>query len=115
MKMKYEFSVRMQQRHLKAIVGSAAQALPSGHGGGLVGKRCLQDSGAGLVAEGQTLPEGCGCGLVGKRCLLDTGAACWRQRKRCLQDTDAGFKAGLEVKDGERKEGDSPVSAVLRV
>ena len=49
--MKYEFSVCMQQRHLKAIVGSAAQALPSGHGGGLVGKRCLLDTGAALWAS----------------------------------------------------------------
>ena len=75
--MKYELQVRMQQRHLKAIVGSAAQALPwgarsaaqalpSGHGGG-------------LLAEGQALPSGHGSGLVGKRCLQDTGADCWRK------------------------------------
>ena len=50
MKQKYEFSVRMQQRHLKAIVGSAAQALPSGHGSGL---------------GGQALPSGHGGGLQG--------------------------------------------------
>ncbi len=61
--MKYEFQVRMQQRHhLKAIVrsaaqalpwgaGSAAQALPSGHGGG-------------LLAEGQALPSGHGAGWM---------------------------------------------------
>ena len=49
----------------------------------------------------------------GKRYQKDADAAL--EGKRCLQDTDAGFKAGLEVKDGERKEGDSPVSAVLRV
>ena len=81
--MKYEFQVRMQQRHLKAIVrsaaqalpwgaGSAAQALPSGHGGG-------------LLAEGQALPSGHGRvsaafrtrgGLDGKRCLQDTGPDC---------------------------------------
>ena len=72
MKQKYEFSVRMQQRHLKAIVGSAAQALPSGHGSGLGGKRCLQDTGA---------------GLGGKHCLQDTGAglvasAAFRTRER---------------------------------
>lgn len=59
--MKYELQVRMQQRHLKAIVGSAAQALPwgarsaaqalpSGHGGG-------------LLAEGLALQEGCRSGL----------------------------------------------------
>ena len=64
--MKYELQVRMQQRHLKAIVGSAAQALPSGHGGG-------------LLAEGQALPSGHGRGLGGKRCLQDTGADCWRK------------------------------------
>ena len=84
--MKYEFQVRMQQRHLKAIVGSAAQALPwgagsaaqallSGHGRGLGGKRCLQDTGrvgwqalpsghgSGLLAEGLALQEGCRSGL----------------------------------------------------
>ncbi len=33
MKMKCESHVRMQQRHLRAIVGGTAQALPSGHGG----------------------------------------------------------------------------------
>ena len=32
MKQKYEFSVRMQQRHLKAIVGATAEALPWGRG-----------------------------------------------------------------------------------
>jgi hypothetical protein len=48
--MKYEFQVRMQQRHLKAIVGSAAQALPSGHGNG-------------LLAEGLALQEGSRSGL----------------------------------------------------
>ena len=34
MKQKYEFSVRMQQRHLKAIVGATTEALPWGHGSG---------------------------------------------------------------------------------
>ena len=45
MKKKYEFSVLIQQRHLKAIVEVTAQALPSGHGSGL---------------GGQALQEGCG-------------------------------------------------------
>ena len=76
--MKYEFQVRMQQRHLKAIVrsaaqalpwgaGSAAQALPSGHGGGLLaeGQALPSEHGSGLLAEGQALPSGHGRGLQG--------------------------------------------------
>jgi len=50
------------------------QALPSGHGGGLVGKRCLGGAGSaaqalpsghgsGLLAEGLALQEGCRSGL----------------------------------------------------
>ena len=50
MKKKYEFSVLIQQRHLKAIVEVTAQALPSGHG-------------SGLLAEGLALQEGCRSGL----------------------------------------------------
>ena len=57
MKKKYEFSVRMQQRHLKAIVagGSACVAFGGGigsasaafrTGGALGGKRCQKDADA---------------------------------------------------------------------
>ena len=75
MKMKCEFQVRMQQRHLKAIVGSAAQALPSGHGAGLVasaafwtrerpcGQALPSGHGSGLLAAAQALPSGHGRGL----------------------------------------------------
>ena len=88
MKQKYEFSVRMQQRHLKAIVevtaqalpwgrgiGSASaafrtreracggQALPSGHGSGLGGQALPSGHGSGLLAEGLVLQEGSRSGL----------------------------------------------------
>ena len=58
--MKYEFQVRMQQRHLRVIVGGAAQALPCGIGNASVafrtqarfrGKRC--HLGTGFEAEGR--------------------------------------------------------------
>ena len=70
--MKYELQVRMQQRHLKAIVGSAAQALPWGAG-----------------SAGQALPLGHGGGLGGKRCLQDTDAALGGKRSQ----KDTGFRA----------------------
>ena len=74
MKQKYEFSVRMQQRNLKAIVEVTAQALPWGRG-------------------------------------IGSASAAFRTGGRTL-----GQKRGrLEAKDGNGKEGDSPVSAVLRV
>jgi len=75
--MKYELQVRMQQRHLKAIVGSAAQALP--WGAGSAAQALPSGHGGGLLAEGQALPSGHGRGLGGKRCLQDTGADCWRK------------------------------------
>ena len=83
MKQKYEFSVRMQQRHLKAIVGATAEALPWGRG-------------------------------------IGSASAAFRTRERAWGASAARRKpkwalGELEVKDGERKEGDSPVSAVLRV
>ena len=59
--MKYELQVRMQQRHLKAIVGSAAQALP--WGAGSAAQALPSGHGGGLLAEGQALQEGCRSGL----------------------------------------------------
>ena len=57
--MKYEFQVRMQQRHLKAIVGALRfrQRLLAGDVYGTIGrgiwqrKRCRQDRGAAICAS----------------------------------------------------------------
>ena len=59
--MKYEFQVRMQQRHLKAIVGSAAQALPWGAGSAA---QALPSGQRQDGASAQALPPGQGlpCG-----------------------------------------------------
>ena len=71
---------------MRAVLLVAAQALPSGHGAGHWRRR--------------------------ERCLLGAGASLekalppghWRR-----------LQGGQGVKDGDGKEGDSPVSAVLRV
>ena len=78
--MKYEFQIRMQQRHLKAIVGALRfrQRLLAGDVYGTIGrgiwqrKRCHQDRGAALGASAairtgerpftQALPSGQGGG-----------------------------------------------------
>ena len=72
--MKYELQVRMQQRHLKAIVGSAAQALPWGAGSAAQALPSGHGRGLGVSAAFRTRG-----GLDGKRCLQDTGADCWRK------------------------------------
>ena len=73
--MKYEFQIRMQQRHLKAIVGALRfrQRFLAGDVYGTIGrgiwqrKRCHQDRGALAQAlpsgQGQALPSGQGQAL----------------------------------------------------
>ena len=51
MKQKYEFSVRMQQRHLKAIVGATAEALPWGRGIGSASAAFRTEGGADFRAK----------------------------------------------------------------
>ena len=96
MKKKYEFSVRMQQRHLKAIVGATAEALPWGRGIGSAS------------AAFRTRERAWGASATFRTREWAWGASAARRKPKWALGE-------LEVKDGERKEGDSPVSAVLRV
>ena len=50
MKQKYEFSVRMQQRHLKAIVAGGSASVAFGRGIGSA-SAAFRTEGAGLVAS----------------------------------------------------------------